>query len=129
MITAVKHSKRGFHAIVCLALLGTCSQISARPPRPRVLNGTIETIDRNARILRIRDASGTTSLILVWSERTRFIEGGRFVDANELAKGALVKIWYGTPFIGERYVTKIVWERGTVPPAKRKTHHSLPSSR
>ncbi len=120
---------------LCAALIATCSHASARPPRPRVESGAIETIEQNGRILRVQCCSGTIETIdrdarilriqrqgeavpltLVWNSQTRFVEGTRFVTAAALTKGTPVTVWYHTPFFGKRFATKIVIERGSVRP-------------
>jgi hypothetical protein len=120
MISKGKHATVRFSVILCSALVVSCPQVSARPPRPRVLSGEIETIDQNARILRIRGGSEATPLTFVWNNRTRFLERDRVSASAELTKGASVTIWYGTPFFGERYATKIILWGGAVRPAKRR---------
>ena len=130
-------------AALCAALIATCPQASARPPQPRVESGTIETVDRDARILRDPCCSGTIETIdqnarilrvqrdgeavpltLGWNSRTIFVEGARFVTAAELAKGTPVTVWYRTPFFGKRFATKIVIERSAVRPKQHRPHRS-----
>ena len=130
-------------AALCAALIATCSQASARPPQPRVQSGTIETIERDARILRDPCCSGTIEtvdqnarilrvqrqgeavpLTLVWNSRTSFVEGTRLVTAAELTNGARVTVWYRTPFFGKPFATKIVIERSAVRPKQQRPHRS-----
>lgn len=117
-------------AAFCAAFIATCSHASARSPQPRVESGTIETvgphgrvirseccfgtvetIDQDARSLRIRRDGEALPLTLVWNRSTSFIEGTRFVTAAELTKGARVTVWYHTPFFGKPFATKIVIDR------------------
>ena len=126
-------------AALCAALIATSSQASARPPRARAESGTIETIEQNGRTLRVQCCIGTietidpdarviriqrqgeaTPLTLVWNTQTRFVEGTRFVTAAELKKGAPVTVWYHTPFLGKRFATKIVIERGALRPKQHR---------
>ena len=126
------HHAGPLSAALCAALIATCSQVSARSPQPRVESGsieavgkdardqgccgTIEAIDQDARILRLRRDGEAVPLTLVWNSQTRFVEGTRFVTAAELTKGARVTVWYHTPFFGKRFATKIVIERSAVRP-------------
>ena len=131
-------------AALCAALIATCSQVSARSPQPRVESGTIETaepdgrnrrdkgccgtieaIDQDARILRVRRDGEAVPLTLVWNSQTRFIEGTDFVTAAALTKGARVTLSYHTPFFGKRFATKIVIERSAV----RTPHSPAPGIR
>jgi hypothetical protein len=135
MNTTAKIPTTTLCAALCAALIATCSQASARPPRAsaesgkietieqngRTLRvqcciGTIETIDRDARILRIKRQGEAVPLTLVWNSQTRFVEGTRFVTAAQLTKGTPVTAWYHTPFFGKRFATKIVIERSAVRP-------------
>jgi hypothetical protein len=129
MITKSMPATGRFHAILCVALMATCPHVSALQPRPRVLSGKIEAIDRTARLLRVRGDFEAASLTLVWNDRTRFFEGSRIVTAAELTKGTSVVIWYGTPFFGERYATKIVIGEGPVRSAKRQPPRSISARR
>ena len=139
MKTKTKTSTNTLCAALCAALIATCSQASARTPQPRSESGTIgtigqdanthrdknccgtiETIDPDARILRIHRDGEAVPLTLVWNSQTRFIEGTRFVTAAELTRGARVTVWYHTPFFGKRFATKIVIERGAVRPKQQR---------
>lgn len=94
------------------ALIATCSEAFARSPRAQVVMGTIETIDADARVLRIKPRGEAPPLTPVWNSRTRFVKGSRFVTAAELTKGAPVTVWYRTTVFGKRFATKVVMERG-----------------
>ena len=128
-----------FCAAFFAALIATSSETSARLPRARVESGTVETIEQNgrtlqvqccvgtieridadARILRIKLGGEAPPLTLVWNSRTRFVKGSRFVTATELTKGASVTVWYHTPLFGKRFATKIVIERSAVRPKQHR---------
>jgi hypothetical protein len=118
MNSMIQSTMRRSCAVLCIAMVATCSQASARTPRSRVQHGVIEMIDRVARTLRIQSDGQANPLTLVWNSRTRFIESGRFVSAAELRQGTPVAVWYLTPLFGERFATKIVNERGLVRPVR-----------
>ena len=118
MNSMIQSTMRRSCAVLCIAMVATCSQASARTPRSRVQHGVIEMIDRVARTLRIQSDGQANPLTLVWNSRTRFIESGRFVTAGVLTKGTPVTAWYLTPLFGERFATKIVNERGLVRPVR-----------
>lgn len=102
--------------ILSAALLATTSEVSAKHPHPRVANGSIEMIDWKTRTLRIK--TDTEPLTLIWNDRTRFIAGNRDVTAAELTRNKPVKVWYRTPFFGERFVSRILVRSSSSPPLK-----------
>ena len=122
-------STRRFLVLFCVVLMALCSQASARRPPARLQIGTIEMIDRDARVLRLRCDDGTVSLTLRWDDRTRFVEGTRFVTAADLTKGTPVTLWDRSPLFGGRYATKILFLRGSARPAQRQQHRSITSGR
>jgi hypothetical protein len=73
--------------------------------------GTILSNNTAARTLHIARQGGAGPLTLVWNSRSLFVKGTRTVTAAELTKGTPVTVWYRTPFLGERYATKIITER------------------
>jgi hypothetical protein len=103
--------------ILSSALLATSSEVFAKHPRPRVANGSIEMIDWKTRTLRIK--TDVEPLTLVWNDRTLFTAGNRKATAGELARRTPVTVWYYTPWIGERFASRIMFRKDGSLPLRR----------
>jgi hypothetical protein len=103
MNTITQRTMKRFCGVLCVALLATCLQASAKRPRARVQRGTIERIDQDARVLRLRRHGEAVPLTPVWDNRTRLIEGPRTVTAAGLTKDTAVTVWYRSPLFGGRH--------------------------
>ena len=108
-----------FILILSSALLATSAEVSAKHPRPRVANGSIEVIDWTTRTLRIKTDTDPGSLTLVWNDRTLFTAGNRKASAAELARRKPVTVWYYTPWIGERFASRIILRKDGSLPLRR----------
>ena len=97
--------------VLCIAFATTAPQASARSHRARVQQGIIQTIDRDALLLRFQPTGQPEVLTIAWNSRTSFVKDTLSVTAAELRKGSLVTISYHTPFFGERFASKVVIER------------------
>lgn len=94
-------------ATLCLAAL----PVQAHAPRARMLIGTVQRIQPQARSLTIVSAKAAAPLELIWKRDTRFIGNHRFVDSASLREGAQIAAYYHTPFFGKPYLSKVVWSR------------------
>lgn len=107
-----------------LFLIAAGTPASARTPRARVQQGNIQTIDRDARVLRIQCDEKPVPLTLVWNNRTSIFKENRAITASEQTNGTPVTVWYPTPFFGERFATKIVIQGGWKTPPRQQPHQS-----
>lgn len=82
----------------------------SRHRREDCCSGTIKTIDEDARVIVIQRPGESVPLTLKWNNKTKFLENNDFVTPATLKNGALVTVWYRTPFFGKRFATKIVVE-------------------
>lgn len=82
----------------------------SRHRREECCSGTIKTFDENSRVIVIQRRGETVPLTLKWNNKTKFLERNGFVTPGKLKNGALVTVWYRTPFFGKRFATKIVIE-------------------
>jgi hypothetical protein len=114
MNTILQKAIRRLSAVLCLVLMATGTQASARTHPAWVQQGIIQGINRDALLLRFQPTGQSELLTIAWNRRTRFTRGPLTVTAAELDKGSLVTISYHRPFFGERFASKIVIEHGPI---------------
>lgn len=84
----------------------------ARPPRARERQCVIETIGWSMRAMTLRCAKDAEALQLAWTKQTQFVKDGRFTDSAQLKPGQRVTIYYHSPFFGQKFASKVVWQSG-----------------
>jgi len=99
----------------------TAADISARAPLSRQLNCEIETIDRDARTLKLLCEKESKPLELVWHDDTWFVHNQHFTNSAALKPSSTVRVYYQSPFFEKKFVTRVVWVNGSGPQSQPKT--------
>lgn len=94
--------------ITLIVVLGLNSPAWARMPRPREFCGKLAAIVAAEKEISVSDTSSQL-VAAVWDRHTIFIHDGKMVDATALNAGDRVCIYYRSPFIGPKYLTKVTW--------------------
>lgn len=99
-----------FGVMLFTAVCFSAVNVSARPPRSRPVEATVESVNLADRTLTITPAKGPSLLAL--TRQTKFLHNWKFTTADELKPGTRATVYYRTPFFGKPFVTKIVWING-----------------
>ena len=94
---------------ICCTISGTRAHETswARPARGQVLS-----IDRIAdTIVFLPDEGRKDPWLMDLESSTRYYENGKSVSAFALKRHARVEVFYRTPIFGNRFISKVVWNR------------------
>jgi hypothetical protein len=80
----------------------------ALPPTGRTRTGVIETVNTESRQFRFATPDSSAPRELTWNKRTRFVQGGRFVEPIALRARTRAQVVYHVPFFGPPFVTKVI---------------------
>ena len=101
-----------FGALVLTTVLLTGTSASARPPRARPVEATVESINLETRTLTIASAKSKAPSDLALTWQTKFLHNWKFAAASQLKPGTRATVYYRTPLFGKPFVTKVVWVNG-----------------
>jgi len=91
------HIRRVRKTPALLALAAFCFTVAdtwARAPRSRQLNCEVETIDRDARTLKLLCEKESKPLELVWHDDTWFVHNQHFTNSAALKPSSTVRVYY-----------------------------------
>lgn len=94
--------------IMLITMFGQTHTTLGLNVRPREESGAIQSVDFQARRLTINLGCSDKTLTVAWDSWTRFIDGLDSTTVDRLKRGMRIKVYYHSPFFGERYATKIL---------------------
>lgn len=98
-------------ALVACLLFATTVSGWALPPRQHSASGVIESVDWTSRQISLKPAVGTSSLVLAWTDRTRFTKDAGCAKCS-LAVGRAVSIYYRQE-VGQNVLREVSAKGGT----------------
>lgn len=104
-------SRRLAAALLSASFLVTPSTF-AKQPRARPAEGKVLFLDRDTKSF-VFKPDKKRPMVLDWTKDTRFVHNWQSTNAVGLREGLSATIYYHSPFFGNPYVTKVVWENGT----------------
>ena len=114
------HTNRRLTGMIARVLLlgfglGFCfmpTEGQARPPSAHERQWVIQTMESDARRMRLRCGKGTEPWELVWVRQTRLLNNWKLTDTASPKSGQAVVLYYHCLFSGRRFATKIVGLNG-----------------
>ena len=79
-------------------------------PHAYEMQGVIQTLDCQKRILTLSSPEGRKPQKLIWKSDTLFIRDSIPASIKELKEGSKVTVYYHSPLFGKPIVSKIVWD-------------------
>ena len=82
-----------------------CQAASARS---REISGVVQTVNTSKHLLTLKLYENKRPLAVAWTPHTEFLRGSKLVGIEKLQPGVPARIYYRSPFFGNRYATKVI---------------------
>lgn len=98
-------------ALLLSAAFLTAPLASAKQPRARPAEGKVLFVDSDTKSF-VFKPDRKRPLVLDWNKDTIFVHNWQMTNAVALREGLSGTVYYHSPFFGNPYVTKVIWENG-----------------